>query len=415
MHQLKGAIVSLRDVMFHDNKIDQALLAEAVRLLRFLLSRGVRPVLVSNSGWYMSADQKPFQQYLSEQVGDNLAYFERGVDGMPAKQSAAGMAHVLAYFGWLPQNAVYIGSSDEDMKAARNGRLLFLNAHWHARRSQYGFAFDSPLDIARFVDCCCLSTGDWFWKLEVDGLRVYCIAPLAEWSKRYPQAASYSSDAKHAVKMDIGNIPYWGRLMAAKLHLSGLGEEANYVAPYPGHKPTSKRMLLANSLKIVAGSLNAQYLDDLIVRHAEAPKSQTLRRNGQSPTHSNQLSTIVLRRDPLRTGPTGRRYASPPLRKGKTVLVVDDICTEGFSLEAARRFVEATGAATILVAWLKTPANSYQAIKTVAPAIDDAYSPNTGKVTGTVHHSFDSGICNADAPTELAQAFARYANWSWPA
>lgn len=414
VEQLKGAIVSLRDVVFHDGKIDAALLEEVVKLLKFLINRGVIPVLVSNTGWVLEPEKRPFQDYLSDKVGIKLNYFQRGVDGMSAKQSAAGMSHVLGHFGWAAQNAVYIGSTDEDMQAARNGKLLFLNAQWHAKQSPYGFEFESPLDVARFIDCCCLSTGDWFWSLEKEGLRVYCIAPLAEYSKRYPQAAGYSTDAKQAVKFDYGNLPYWGRLMAAKIHLSGLGREANYVAPYPGHKPESKRMLLANSLKIVAGSLSGQYLDDLIVRHVEAKKSQTLRLSGVSPTHENQLSSIRLRRDPIRTGATGIRYVNPPLKKGRKVLVVDDICTEGFSLEAARAFVEATGAEAILVTWLKTPANSYQALRELSPEIKDPYAPYTLTSSKADAYSFDSGIRNADAPTEIAKAFERYASWAWP-
>ncbi|WP_261326969.1 phosphoribosyltransferase [Rhizobium leguminosarum] len=101
------------------------------------------------------------------------------------------------------------------------------------------------------------------------------------------------------------------------------------------------------SLKIVADTLRASYLVDLVERHAPAQKSQTARQQGIALDHGNQLSTIRLRRDPLKPGQLGGRYKASPLKPGKTVLVVDDILTEGFSLEAARAFVKATGADVI--------------------------------------------------------------------
>ena len=414
MHELKGAIFSLRDVLVHEGKTSGALLNEAVKLMRYLISVGVQPVLVSNSAWVIGQDRVPFQKYLSERVGAELPFFCRGVNGMPAKQRAEGMAHVLASFGWSPENAVYVGSTDEDMQAAKNGTLLFLNAQWHAVRSPYGFAFDSPKDVARFIDCCCLGLGDWFWGINDGDLSVYSIAPLAEWSTRYPQAAVYSSDAKQAVKYNRGNLLYWGRLMAARIYFSGLGRGAHYVSPYPGHSTESKSMLWTNSLKIVAGSLNAQYLGDLLVRHSTAPKSQGLRNAGATPTHGNQLSTLVLRPDPLRTGASGVRYKNTPLRPGRRVMVVDDVCTEGYSLEAARVFIKATGAQVALVTWLKTPGRHYSQIESLEPSIGNPYAPYVpGQVT-TKTHGFDSGLRNRDAPTLIGKAFERYSGWDWP-
>jgi len=414
MHDLKGVIFSLRDVVTHEGKIGGDLLREVGRLMRYLLSVGVQPVLVSNHGWSVGPEKMPIETYMAELVGVPIPFFRQGVDGMPAKQKAAGMLHILDHFGWLPENAVYVGSTEEDMRAARNGRLLFLNAHWHTVGTPYGFEFTSPKDIARFVDCCCLGLGDWFWGVSDQSVNIFSIAPLAEWSKRYPQAAIYSSDAKQAVKFNRGNVLYWGRLMAARLYFSGLASEAHYVAPYPGHSVESKSMLWANSLKIVAGSLNAQYLSDLIQRHTSAPKSQTLRNDGKSPSHKNQLSTVCLRPDPVMTGATGRRYKNPPLRPGKKVLIVDDVCTEGFSLEAAKAFVEATGAEVTMVTWLKTPGRSYSSISSLQPTIKNPYGNYTPSEIGTNLYGFDGGLMNKDAPTLIGDAFARYANWEWP-
>lgn len=414
MHQLKGAIFSLRDVLVVQGQIDPELLAETTKLLQFLLSKGVQPVIVSNSAWTIRGTMEPIQEYLSKLVGAELPYFQGGRD-MPVKQKPAAMKHILAKHEWQIEEAVYVGSTEHDMQAARNGGLLFLNANWHAENSPYGFQFSSPKDIARFIDCCCLGLGDWFWKVEDGPLRVYAMAPLAEFSKRYPGAKEYSTDAKNAAKFNKGDVEFWGRLMAARIYFSGIGAEASYVAPYPGHSPSSKKPLLTNALKIVSGSLKAQYLDDLVVRHAKAEKSQLARRRGVALDHNNQLNTINLRKDPRRTGPLGKRYVRPPLRNGKTVVVVDDICTEGHSLEAARAFIENTGANVICLSWLKTPGpNHYKRVTGLSPTISSPYKPY---VTGSVSMKTitnNSGICNENAPVEIADAFGRYGNWDWP-
>lgn len=414
MFQLKGAIISLRDVLVKSGKLDPNIFDETIKLLKFLISRGVQPVIVGNHEWTIKGTDKNVIDMISEKVGSEIPFFQGGKD-MPYKQYAGAMQFVLGQFSWQPQETVYVGSTDDDMKAARNGNLLFLNALWYAKNTKYGFFFASPKDIARFLDCCCLSLGDWHWAIEDGPLRVYSIAPLAEFSKRYPEAATYSSDARGALKLDKGNIPFWGRLMAARLYFSGIGSQANFVAPYPGHKPDSENMELTESIKIAAVSLRAQYLDDLIIRHTKAQKSQTARTSGIALDHANQLDTICLRRDPVRTGKQQKRYKKPPLRKNKTVLVVDDICTEGHSLEAARALIEATGANVICLTWLKTPgANHYKKITSVNPVIKKPYDVYqlTSATYDTINN--DAGLRNMSASQELAAAFDRYQAWHWP-
>lgn len=414
MKKLKGAIFSLRDVLIKEGAVDHALLHEVINLLKFLRGRGVGLAIVSNSEWIESNSKKPIAKLLGELAGFDIPYFQRGRE-IRAKQTAEAMAYVHEKMGWGSNETVYIGSTTEDMQAARNGGLLFLNAQWHAQNSAYGFAFESPLDIARFIDCCCLDLGDWFWSIDDGPLQVRCIAPLAEYSKRYPNASGYSSDAKAAVKLNKGDLRFWGRLMAARIYFSGIGTEVDYVSPYPGHAPDSKKTLLTNAIKIVAGSLRAQYLEDMVVRHALAQKSQSLRNLGKAPDHLNQLSTIKLRPDPLRTGPAQLRYKTPPLRAGKKVLLVDDICTEGFSLEAARSLIESTGASVICVTWLKTPGgNDYQAITSVIPTIKNPYAAVKPQAVKVKVYGNNASIKNANAPDEVADAFLRYSNWKWP-
>jgi hypothetical protein len=213
---------------------------------------------------------------------------------MPYKPRAAAVEHILATEGWGKREALFVGNSDIDMRAARNGGVLFLNAVWHGETNPYGYQFESPMDVARFVDCLCLGLGDWFWAIKRNALRVYALAPFTTLSPSYAVAHAYSADARATAKHGAGDPTFWGRLLAARVYFSGLVDEINYIAAYPGHAPDSKRPVVAEALAILAQSLHRQYLPDLITRHSKAQKSQTARIAGAKVGIENQLTTIML-------------------------------------------------------------------------------------------------------------------------
>jgi hypoxanthine phosphoribosyltransferase len=104
----------------------------------------------------------------------------------------------------------------------------------------------------------------------------------------------------------------------------------------------------------------------------------------------------------------------PPLRKGKTVLVVDDFCTEGNSFEAARAYIQSTGAKAICLAWLKTINSDYCEIRPL-PKLKP-YEPNKlDKAPERVGHWFSNHIRNPSATADLQQVFKRCYKWDWPA
>lgn len=412
---LKGAIFSLHDVLLKEGTIDASLFDETIRLLRYLQSRGVKPVFIGNHDWTVTSAGKsrPFRELLEERIGP-VSYYVGGRDGMPYKPKADATAHVLAKEGWNQREVIYVGNSTNDMQTAANGRLMFLNAMWHSAATHYGFQFASPLDIARFVDCLCLGLTGWFWALEKDDLRVYALAPFTTMSAKYAQAHAYSENARSTSKQGLGDANFWGRLLVARVYFSGLVDEIDYIAAYPGHAPNSKPTVIADALNILGQSLRKSYLPDLIVRHSKAVKSQTARSSGGSVGVENQLTTIVLNPAPSR-GVGGQPYKNPPVRRGKTVLLVDDICTEGNSFEAGRAFIDATGAKTICLSWLKTVNTDYRAIMRPMPSFNPRIpATHTGSVA-TTSHWFTNAISAPGAPTDLAEVYKRYFSWQWPA
>jgi hypothetical protein len=412
---LKGAIFSLHDVLVKQGAIDGPLFSETVKLLRYLKRRGVEPIFISNHRWVVSSAgvNKPFRSLLEEQLGP-VSYYIGGEDGMPYKPRADSTGHILSEKGWSKREVLYVGNTQNDMRTAANGGLMFVNAMWYNMASPYGFQFASPLDVARFIDCLCLGLDGWFWALERGKLRVYSMAPFTTMSAKYARAHAYSASARTTSKGGAGDANFWGRLLAARVYLSGLVDEINYITAYPGHAPTSKPTVIADALNILGQCLRKSFLPDLLIRHTKAVKSQTARASGGRVGVENQLTTMKLNPAPAR-GMGGRPYKSMPLKTGKTVLLVDDFCTEGNSFEAGRALIGATGAATICLSWLKTINSDY---REVAPplTITDPYVPQAiiSPITTTTHW-YSTLISSHAAQIDLADLYDRYFNWRWPA
>ena len=142
---LKGAIFSLHDVLAKAGPIDADLFTETVKLLRYLKSRNVEPVFISNRVWTVTykdgSPPKSFKEVLEAQLGP-VSYYIGGQNGMPYKPYAAATAHILADKGWTSREVIYVGNTDSDMRTAQNGNILFVNVVWHGEGSPYGFQLD---------------------------------------------------------------------------------------------------------------------------------------------------------------------------------------------------------------------------------------------------------------------------------
>jgi len=414
MARLKGAIFSLRDVVVRSGAVDKKLASEVGKLIRWLDHVGVQPVFVSNHQWVAKlpdGSTKDLKAVLLQQWGAMPWYIASNGD-MPYKPSANAMGYVLNKHGWKAHEAIYVGNTKDDMLTAVNGNLLFFNAVWHGEANPYGYQFDSPLDVARFIDCFCLGIDDWFWKVEIGDLRVYALGPFSTKSPQYAEAQQYSAHARETAKHWGGDGTFWGRLLAGSVYLSGLGNEIDYIAPYPGHSTKSKQPVISKALTILAKSLRKKYLPDLIVRHTTAPKSQTVRIQGKTVDPLDQLNTICLKPRPTKNE-KGDVYVNPPLKRGKCILVVDDICTEGNAFETARAYIENTGATAICLAWLKTPNRDYYAFSQ-RPKLAPYQANKITSAPKRTTYSFSQHICNQQATTDLGQVFERYYSWKWP-
>src|SRR3546814_3877315 len=94
------------------------------------------------------------------------------------------------------------------------------------------------------------------------------------------------------------------------------------------------------------------------------------------------------------------------------MLVVDDICTEGNSFEAARAYLRAAGAQAVCVSWLKTINTDYRAVSPALGYFNPYIAQTFPASIATVNQWYSSAISSHAAPTDLADVYNRYFSWA---
>lgn len=397
--KLKCLIFGDRDVIKKDNGI----FPNVKRLINYLIKRKIQPVILSND---QTIERLRLEKELQSEY-PNVAWFIADRDETPKKPKPESIQWVLDSFKIEPHEAMMIGNSDNDMKTAVNSGLLFANASWYGKKTNYGFEFKQPYEIARFVHIFCLREIFWGYAIKNEGLEYYSLGIYGTREEKY----DYSHDAKEAAKLGRGHPNFWINYLLSSVYFSGLHKKIDYIAPYPGHKQESTPTVMEKTIVTFAKCFRKKYLKDLIIRHETANKSAYARSSGKGGAldHLNQLNTIKLNPFPLKK--EKERYKRSPLKSGKTVLVIDDFCTEGYSLEAARAYIEQTGANVICLSLLKTIFRGYKQIQNISkfsPFDPQEFSSSDIQAT---QHEYQKYISSPPSEYEIRKKLAEYDQW----
>lgn len=401
---------NLKGVIFGDRNVIKSgkYFTETKRLIRFLISQKILPIILSND---LTSERISLEQLIKQEFSE-VVWYIADRDGTPRKPKADAIKHILNEKAWNTNEVIYIGNTENEMQTAVNGNVLFLNATWYEKNTDYGFEFASPLKVARFIDIFCLREYLWQYSISYQNLEYYA---LGIYGTRDPEYSIYTLDAKEAAKLGRGHLDFWLNYLLSSIYFSGIHERINYISPYPGHQKGSTPTVMEEALVIFAKCFRKPYLKDLIIRHTTAKKSAYARYNKETLDYFNQLNTIMLNENPLK-GEKGQKYKKSPLTEGKTVLVVDDFCTQGYSLETARAYIQQTGAKAICLSLLKTINRDYEQIieiKSFNPFQSNYFSSNNsnGRI---IRHPYTNYISNPFAHEEIGSKLQSYDNWHWP-
>lgn len=411
--QLKGVILSVADTIMNMGKIDEAVFNEVRKLMVFFKLRGIKPVLLANRPRTISiggAAKRDLYGYLEEQFDDLRIFTYLRDPNVPKKKTKAATEYVLNEMGWEANEVVYIGSNHDDMITALHGKILFLRATWYDINTDYGFEFSEPKEVARFIDTLCLREHFWSHEITDGDFEYYALAPF---STLKPALKSYSQHAKAAAKFGHGQVDFWLGALVTSMYFTGIHQRIDYIAAYPGHGAGVGNDKMNADLMTFGKCFNKGYLHDLIERHTTATKLQYARINRTLVDHHSQINTIKINRLPTKNY-AAKPMKSPPVKKGKTVLLVDDFCTKGWSLDAGRKYIEKTGAKTILVTWLKTINTDYCTIGNMGDF--NPYEVNEFKnVPMGKEYDYHAYHVDGAASDELSETLGQYLAWDWPA
>lgn len=418
MAKLKGVIFGWNNVLGTIGSIgdQKAMLREVGKLMRFLQSQDIEIIAATNKPYFVESDTEktPVKEYFEKRwkvkIDHRICAEGRG----SGRQSGVVIQGILNDKGWAPNEAVFVGNREADQQSAINSDILLLNAKWFPDvddSTPYGLHFESPKEIAKFIDVLCLREHEWYFKLEEGPLRVYSLAPFGTFD-RYLESKYYSNDFLNNVKHELEQDKlFWGRLLATSLYLSGVYQEIDYITSYPKHQAEGWPEVLIDPLDAFAKCFRGRYIPDLIIRHTTATKSQT---NRDSVDHANQLNTICLNKNPTKIVKKEKQsYSTFPIKKGKTVLVIDDVLSKGMSFEAARSYLEKTGAKVVCLSFLKTRNYGYHSLAECT--LKNAFVPNVvlEPTLGTTY-GYSQHLVNQNAASNLDEMLRRYQNWDWP-
>jgi hypothetical protein len=242
-----------------------------------------------------------------------------------------------------PRDLLYLGDTDHDMWTAVNSHILYLNAAWSNPTFQYGIQVSSPAMLAPLLENFFTKEALWYWTLDtidrlgrqvqaktmIDGAGAGVLSiryGLLGWTK-------FDSDSNVGA-FKLGS--FFMLHLLGSIYLDGLYESADWWTTYPGS--TGKTNAVMDEFITIAAKLfRDKFKPGLLARHSPAVDSGQARVKHQGVTFMNQVNTVCLNDDP---------NIAEQIR-GKSIVVIDDFVTEGYSSECARNLLLKAGAASV--------------------------------------------------------------------
>jgi predicted amidophosphoribosyltransferase len=381
----------------HTEHVDQM-----CQVISRLGEQGIRVAIWSNHRWRLK-DGTGLADFFSQRSGVQVDAVGSATTGFPARRRSGSVDPILRKYDVLKREVILVGNGEEDVLAGVNNKLLLVRPNWYPTTSEYGFLVESIAEFERFCVIFGLRKHPIYWAVNTGKLNVYAMGP---YSTRITEYATFGTDAVQSAKHEKGTLNFWHQLIVSTLYFSGLIEKVDYIATYPGHSVGEKNRVIDQVMSQLGKCFRKTFYPDLIVRHTTAVKSAYA--TPEQKTYKNQLATIKLNRRPKKYG-VEPRHSNISLGN-KTVLVVDDICTNGRSLESARFFIESAGGKTILFSWLKTINTNYLEIDS-RPTINPFMSNNIEAEPATKPHGYHQQIVEQEAASEIASLLDFYNSW----
>lgn len=400
---LKLVLISPSGTLEKDGKLNDKDIGALCLLIAKLSAAKVNVAIWSNRKWTVGG-KTPLEDYLSLKAGTTVHYVGQQI-GMPPRQRAGSVNPILQKFDVKLEEAVLVGARDEDLQAGVNNKLLLLRPAWYENDLGYGFELKSIEELGRFCLLFGTRTHPFYWQVNdaERGLQVNALGPFSTLIQAF---AKFGEDAKNAAKYETGTLVFWHQLITSTLYFSGLIHKVNLITVYPGHAAGKKDKAFYEVLDLLGKCFNKPFCPDLLLRHEDAIKSSFQKAGDRK--FSNQVNTLRLNRYPSKYGGAPRK--TPINLAGKSVLIVDDICTSGRSLDSARAYMVAAGASAVLFCWLKTINTDYLSMEP-APKLAPFEKNIIATEPKAKTYGYSTNIVDPAAAQELDHLLKQFQTW----
>lgn len=291
-----------------------------------------------------------------------------------AKGSARWIDMLCSRFGINRNEVVYIGDSINDMTTAVNSKIVYFNAEWSNPGSKYGIPVDSPKILPVILKHFFMKEHLWYWSVDSSDTRGNKVVSKALIRGRDIGVTNFDTDllrwTKGNIDRQVGLLKMSEFIMyhlLGSLYLDDTYGEIDGWTVVPGH--TGKyNASIVGALERTARLFRNVFSPNLVCRHRVAKKSAYLRARGEQADFGEQVSTICLSCEP--------RYRSKYI-EDKTIVVVDDFVTEGFTTEWVRNLLLNAGAKRVVSLAIGAYHDSIE-VKSIASGFTwDSFSPVT--------------------------------------
>ncbi|MDI3462120.1 MAG: hypothetical protein OJF50_000941 [Nitrospira sp.] len=319
-----------------------------------------------------------------------------------SKGSPKWVEKVTETFDIESNEVVWLGDSDNDMRSAVNGSVIYFHAGWSVPSYPYGIPISKPLLFPLILRECFQKSSNWYWTLStIDpiGRDVMARAMLDGNGAGIPSLRNnLLSFLKDGGNPRVGMFSVRDLMilhLIGSIYGEGLFRTADIWAVYPGSKGGTNKALevFAN---MASRLFKDKYLGNLLIRHTNSMDSGLTRWKGMSVTFENQINTVNL---------------NPEFSDridGKVVVLVDDFTTRGYSSECARNLLLCAGAKDVMCVSI-SKYGLYQSL--IAPIEGYSWNP----FTPTTHENGQfveikvSGDSDSNGLTVVRESYQRIA------
>ena len=408
MRKLKGVVFGTTNVIFQKGHIDDDIIDKLSKTINRLKENGIFVIFLGNHNYKLTFNDEKItlREYIKNTFGEYEVLIAEEGD-VPYKSTKEAMDYILKKHNLTePNEVIYIGNTEADMKTALHSRVLFLNVTWFKQEVEYGLFFEHPIKLFLFIKLFCLREHLWFFKIETEHTKFYSLGPYIPAERK--RSGTPSKDVFVALKLQKRDPSFWAHYLCSSIYFSDIYKKINYMSSYPGYSTSSPSSSLEPQVIAFCKSLNIRYVKNLILRHKTAIKSAFARARGEYIDEFNQLNTIKLNKHPFKNN-SEKIYKKNPLKNNKTILIFDDINSNGYSLESGKIYLKQTGVEVILASCMKTIGKTYYSIdsnKNFNPYEEKSLTSND--IIKNNIHNYNDCIFDLESINEMVETLEKY-------